>query len=100
MHLRLLLQQSRPVLLRQLLLLQHHHHISCGMVQLGLLGLDLGIEFELDGVLGFFALAVTGEVEVAGLDVELDLLGVDVRDVDGEEDVVLLCFCAGGALGP
>ena len=100
MHLRLILQQSRPELLGELLLLQHQLDVPRGVVSLRLLRVDLGVELQLDGVVGLLCRAVAGEVEVGGLDVELQGLGIDVGDGDGEENVVLLRVGLGGALGP
>ena len=100
MHLRLILQQPGPVLLAQLLLLHHHLDIALGMMDLGGRGVDLGVEVQLDGILGLLGLRVAREVDVRGLHVELDLLGVDVRHGDGQEDVVLFGFGCGAALGP
>ena len=92
MHSRLLLHQARPVLGGQLRLLQHHLDIARGVVNLAGGGVDLGVEVEVDVVIGLLRLAVAREIDVSGLDVELDFLGVDVWDGDGEEDVVLFRF--------
>ena len=70
------------------------------MVDLRAGGVDLGVEFELDGVRGFLRFRVALEGKGAGLDVELDLLFRDVRHGDGEEDVVLLFLARAGALCP
>ena len=70
------------------------------MVGLGSRGVDLLEEIELHCVVGLLGLAVALEAEVAGLDVELDLLWVDIGNVDGDIDVVLLGFCLGRALCP
>jgi hypothetical protein len=99
-HLLRILEQSRPVGLTELLLLQHKLDGARRVVGLGGGGVDVGVEFEGDGVIGLFGLGEAGEDELAGLDIELDLLGVDVRHGDGQEDVVLLGLAGGGALGP
>lgn len=100
MHLRLILEQSRPVFRRELLLLQHHLDVARGVVDLAGGGVDVGVEVELDGVGGLLGFRVALEVERGGLDVELDLLFGDVGDGDGEEDVVFLRFGFAAALGP
>ncbi len=50
MHLLAVLEQSRPVLLLELLLAQHQLNVAAGVVNLGLLGIDFGVEVEVDGV--------------------------------------------------
>ena len=88
MHLSLLLQQSRPVLLIQLLLLHDQLNISWRMIDFRTRWVDVGVEFELDGICAFLRFAVALEVEVGGLDIEFDLVFLHVWYRDGEEDVV------------
>ncbi len=89
MHLRLVLQQSRPELLVELLLLQHELNVSGRVIDLGFGGLDLGVELQLHRVRRLLGLREALEAEAAGLDVELDLLLVDIWDGDGEVHMVL-----------
>lgn len=51
-------------------------------------------------VVGLLGLAEAGEGQFRGLDVELDLLGIHIGYVDGDEDVVLFRFCFARALCP
>lgn len=67
---------------------------------LGSRRVNVGVEFEGDGVVCLLGLGEAGEAQFSRLDIELDLLGVDVGDCDGEEDVVLFGLAGGGALGP
>ena len=100
MHLLGVLEQAGPELNLEVLLLEHKLDGARGVVGLARAGVDLLVEFELDVVVGLLRLGVAGEVEEAGLDVELDGLGRDVGDHDREEDVVLLGLGGRGALGP
>lgn len=100
MHLDLVLQQSRPVLLLGLSLLQHHLDFTRVVVETGLFGLNLGVKIQLDFVVYLYGRGVAGEFEVGGLDVQFHLLGVDIWHGDCEEDDVLLGLSGGRALGP
>lgn len=100
MHLALLLQQPGPKMLIQLLLLNDELNIARGVVDFGARGVNLGEEFEFDGVGALLRLAVALEVEEGGLDVEFDFVLAHVRHGDGEEDVVFAVFARGAALGP
>lgn len=62
---------------------------------LGSCGVDVGVEFESDGVVGLLGLGEASEGQFAGLDIERDLLGINVGDCDGEEDVVLFGLASG-----
>ena len=53
MDLRLILEQAWPELLLELLLAQYHCDIATAVAYLGLLGVDLGEELEVDGVCDF-----------------------------------------------
>jgi hypothetical protein len=99
-HLLGVLEQAGPELNLEVLLLQHKLDGARGVVGLARAGVDLLVELELHVVVGLLGLGVAGEVEVAGLDVELDGFGRDVGDHDREEDVVLLRLGGGRALGP
>lgn len=70
------------------------------MVDFGGAGVDVGVEVESDGVVGFLALGVAAEGEGGGLEVELDFGGGHVGGGNGEEDVVFGGFAGGGALCP
>ena len=91
-HLLCVLEQTIPVLCLELLLLQNQLYCTRRVVDLARGRIDLGEEFECHGVVGLLRFAVSAEGERLWLDVELDLLWVDVRYGDGQEDVVLLCF--------
>lgn len=95
MHLLRILEQTRPVGLTKLLLLQHKLNGTRRVVCLGSGRVNVGVEIEGDGVVGLLGLGVTGEGQATGLNIELDLLGVDVGDCDGEEDVVLFGLAGG-----
>jgi len=71
-HLRLILQQSRPVLLLEVLLLQLDFDNAAGVVDFGGRRINLGEEVEGYGVVGLFTLGVAGEGERGFLKVELD----------------------------
>lgn len=49
-NLLVVLEQSRPELLLELLLAQHKLDVATSVVNLGLLGVDLGEELQLDGI--------------------------------------------------
>lgn len=61
-----LLQQARPILLLQILLPQVKAHIGARGMCLGILHVDLAVEFQLDVVGGFLGLAAAGEGEAVG----------------------------------
>jgi len=53
-HLLAVLEQAGPVLLLELLLAQHKRDVASAVADLGLLGVDLGEELEVDGVCDLF----------------------------------------------
>ena len=59
-------------------------------MDLAILWVDLGPQIHLDVVGGLLGLGVAGECELVGLEVQLHVLGGDIGDGDGEEDVVAL----------
>jgi hypothetical protein len=59
----LVLEQTGPVLLVEVLLLQDQLDPARGVVDLALLGVNLGEQIHLDVVGGLLALGVTGEFE-------------------------------------
>jgi hypothetical protein len=59
----LILEQTGPVLLVEVLLLQDQLDPARGVVDLALLGVNLGEQIHLDVVGGLLALGVTGEFE-------------------------------------
>lgn len=63
-------------------------------------GVDLLVKFELDVIIGLFAVRVAGEGQAGGLKVELHRRFGHVRHRDGEVDDVLLRGGLGGALRP
>ena len=70
MHPLALLQQPRPILLLHLLLPQQEVHIRARGLRLGILDVDLAVEFQLDVVGGFLGVGVAGEGEAIGLEVD------------------------------
>ena len=68
------------------------------MMRLGIVDVDLGVEFQLDVVGSFLAIGVTGEGQAGGFEIEVDF--GDVGGGDCEVDVVLLGIAGGGSLGP
>lgn len=50
MHLLAILEQTGPVLLLEFLLAQYQRDVAAAMVDLGLLGVDLGVEVDVDGI--------------------------------------------------
>lgn len=95
MHLLRILEQSRPVSLTELFLLQHELHGARRVMRFRRGGVNFGVELKRDGVFRLLRLGVTGEGQLARLQIELDLLRVDVDDCDGEEDVVLFGLAGG-----
>lgn len=100
MQLPRLLQQTRPVLLLLLLLAQHHVDAARGVMGLGVLDIDLGVQLQVDLVLDLFRVARAGEGYAGGGEVELCGRGGDVWHGEGHEEDVLFGFGRGGALGP
>ena len=100
MHLLTLLQQPRPVLLLHLLLPQHELHIPARVIRLGILHVDLPEEFQFHVVRDFFRVAVAGEGQGRGGEVDFRGLGGHIGGGDGEVDVVAGGVRGGGALGP
>lgn len=94
MQLLVILDQPGPELLLQLLLAEHKLNITAGVVDLGLLGVDLGVELKLKCVRDLFRCGGALESELGGLQVELLVRLRYVGRNDGEEDVVL--FWLGG----
>lgn len=73
MDLRLILEQTRPELLLELLLAKDKCDIATTVLDLGLLGVDLGEELKVDGVGDLFRCRGTLEAELCGLQVELQI---------------------------
>lgn len=72
-NLRLVLEQARPELLLELLLAKDKCDIATAVLDLGLLGVDLGEELKVDGVSDLFRGRCTLETELCGLQVELQV---------------------------
>jgi hypothetical protein len=49
-HLLAVLEQTRPELLLEFLLAQHQRDVAPAVLDLGLLGVDLGVELDVDGI--------------------------------------------------
>lgn len=71
MHLLIVLEQPRPKFLLELLLAQHQLNVAAGMVNLGFLGVNLGVEFELDGIGDLLGRRGALEAQLGGLQVKL-----------------------------
>jgi hypothetical protein len=95
-----LLEQAGPVLLAELLLLELELDVLGGVVGLGLLDVNLGVELKLEVVFALQSGGGAGEGEGGGLEVELEIRGGDIGDGDGEVDEVLGGFAGGRALRP
>ena len=70
------------------------------MVDLAVLGVDLGVELKLDMIVALQGVRVAVEGQGSGLQVELEALLGYIGDGDSEVDEVLLGIRAGRALGP
>lgn len=95
-----LLKQAGPVLLLEFLLAQLQLDVARGVVDLGVLGVDLGVELELEVEVALQGVRVALELERGGLEVQRVLVGGDIGGGDGQVDEVLLRVGVGGALGP
>jgi hypothetical protein len=95
-----LLEQAGPVLLLELLLLELELDVLAGVEGLGLGGVDLGVELDVELVRPLQGVGVTLEGDALGLDVELQVGGGDIGDGDGQVDEVLGSIRGAGALGP
>jgi hypothetical protein len=99
-NLRLVLEQARPELLLELLLAENKCDIAATVLDLGLLGVDLGEELEVNSIGDLFRCRGTLEAELCGLQVELQVGLWDVGGDNGEEDVVPLGVVSRRALRP
>lgn len=95
-----LLEQAGPVLLLEVLLAQLQLDVARGVVDLGVLGVDLRVELELEVEVALQGVRVALELERGGLEVQRVLVGRDIGGGDGQVDEVLLRVGVGGALGP
>lgn len=95
-----LLEQAGPVLLLEVLLAQLQLDVARGVVDLGVLGVDLRVELELEVEVALQGVRVALEFEGGGLEVQRVLVGRDIGGGDGQVDEVLLRVGVGGALGP
>lgn len=95
-----LLEQAGPVLLLEVLLAQLQLDVARGVVDLGVLGVDLRVELELEVEVALQGVRVALELERGGLEVQRVLVGGDIGGGDGQVDEVLLRVGVGGALGP
>lgn len=100
MNLSLGFQQAGPELLLELLLSQDNLDPARSVVDLALLGLNLGEKIELDVVGCFAGVGVASEVKRFRLNVKLELVCWDIRYDDSQEDVVSLSVGGGRALSP
>jgi hypothetical protein len=99
-HLLSVLQQPGPELRLELLLSQDQLDILVGVVDLALLLVNLGVEFELHVVGPLERVGEASEDQPLWLQLQLEVFGLDVRNVDREVDEVLCRLCGVGALSP
>lgn len=90
MNLCLVLEQARPEFLLEILLTQDECDIATAVLDLGLLGVDLGEELKVYSVGDLFRARCTLEAELCGLQVELQIRLGNIGGNDGKKDVVLL----------
>jgi hypothetical protein len=93
------LQETGPVLELELLLAQDQLNLTVGVVDLAVLGVDLSVEVQGDGVCDTLARSA-GERDIGRSDAQL---GVGLRDIGGLQvhvEVVPLRIGVGGALSP
>lgn len=95
-----LLEKTGPVLLLQLLLAQLDLNVAGGVGNLGVLRVNLAVEFKLEVVVTLQCVGVALELQGRRVEVKLVLVGGNIGDGDGQVDEVLLRVGAGGALGP
>lgn len=99
-HLLGVLEQARPVFFRKVLLLQLDLNVASRVVDLALLGVDVGVEVDLDVVSGLLGIRVASKGKASGLEVEFHVFGWHIGDGDGEPDIVLFSVAGAGALSP
>lgn len=93
------LEKAGPVLKLELLLAQDQLNLTVGVVDLAVLGVDLGVEVQGDGVCDTLARSA-GERDIGRSDAQL---GLGLRNVGGLQvhvEVVPLRVGVGGALSP
>lgn len=95
-----LLEQAGPVLLLEFLLAELQLDIARGVVDLGVLGVNLGVKLKLEVVVALESLGVTLELKGRSLQVQAELRGRHIGGSDGQVNEVLLRVGAGRALGP
>lgn len=94
------LQQSRPILCFHLLLPQNQLHPAGSVVRLGVLRVDLCIEFQFDMVVHLLGLGVTREVYTRGVDLEFGGGIGYIRNGKGDVEDVFSWVRTVGALSP
>lgn len=93
------LQQTRPVFFLELLLAQHQLDLTVTVVDLAVLGVDLGEQVERDVV--FYALlGVACKSNVGRLDVEGGVRTGNISSLDANIEVVALGVAIRRALSP
>lgn len=100
MNLLVALEQTRPVLCLQVLLAEDHLDVGGGVVGLGVLYIDLGIELKFEMICCLLRFRGTGECKFCGSEIELERFRWYIRHADCEVDVVLLCIGLVRALRP
>ena len=99
-NLSFVLQQPRPILLLELGLAQDHLDIAVGVVDLALLGVNLGEQIQFDLVRDILGVRVALEGHLRGLDVEFHIFLRDVWNRKREVDIVAGGVRFRAALGP
>jgi hypothetical protein len=93
------LQETGPVLELELLLAQDQLNLTVGVVDLAVLGVDLGVEVQGDGVCDTLARSA-GERDIGSSDAQLGISPGDVGGLEVHVEVVPLRVGVGGALSP
>ena len=98
MHSLAVLQQSWPILLVELLLPQNKAHIGARCMRLGVLDIDLSVEFKLNVIGSFLGFASAGEGEAGGFEIDLGFVGI--RCANRKVNVISLRVTGRRALSP
>lgn len=93
------LQKARPVLHLQLLLSQDQLNLTVSVVDLAVLGVDLGVKVQRNMV-RYTLSRLAGEGDVGGGDLEVGLCLGDVGSLEVNVEIVALGLRVGRALSP
>lgn len=100
MHFRFIFKQSRPVFLLEFFLPQDNLDVSCGVINLALIDVDLGEELKLQVVRRLLRIRGACEVQASRLEIKLHCFVGHIGYGDCEVDIVFGGIGAGGALRP